>query len=125
MTIERLRDFCLALGGAYLDFPFGGTTMTVRVGPAGRGKIFVLADVEGRPPRANLKCEPGLAHDLRAAYPAAVTGGWHMNKEHWNTVIVDGELDDELVERMVLHSYDLVVAGLPRKHRPRGPEPRG
>ncbi len=118
MTVERLRDFCLALPGAYLDFPFGGTTLTVRVGKGGRGRMFVLADVEGDPPRANLKCDPSVARDLREAYPASISGGWHMNKEHWNTVRIDGELDDAFVEKLVVHSYELVVAGLPRRDRP-------
>lgn len=116
MTVETLRDFCLTLPGSYLDFPFDDTTMVVKVGPHGRGKIFVLANVNGS--TANLKCDPPLARDLRAAYPHAIVPGWHMNKEHWNTVQIDGELDDAMVERMVVHSYELVVAGLPRRDRP-------
>jgi predicted DNA-binding protein (MmcQ/YjbR family) len=118
MNIERFRDFCLTLSGSYLDFPFDETTMTVKVGPRGRGRMFALADVNGDPPAANLKCEPELARDLRAAYPRSIMGGRHMNKEHWNTVLIDGELEDDLIERMVVHSYERVVAGLPRRDRP-------
>lgn len=119
MTVESLRDFCLGLPGTYLDFPFDDTTMTVKVGPHGRGKMFALAAVDGSPPSVNLKCDPSLARDLRSAYPLSIVPGRHMNKEHWNTVVIDGELDEAFVKKLIVHSYELVVAGLPRRDRPR------
>jgi predicted DNA-binding protein (MmcQ/YjbR family) len=82
------------------------------------GKMFALSMLESRPLKVNLKCEPELARHLRVSYPA-VEPGWHMNKRHWNTITIDGSLPDKLVRDMVEDSYDLVVAGLPRKVRER------
>lgn len=118
MTIAEFRDYCLSLPGTRLDFPFDATTMTVKVGPPGRDRMFALADVEAVPSKANLKCEPALARDLRAAYPSDVAPGFHMNKEHWNTVALDGGLSDDQIRGMVDLSYDLVAAGLPKSVRP-------
>lgn len=64
----------------------------------------------------NLKCDPERAVELREQYPA-VQPGYHMNKKHWNTVLMDGTLGDKVIVELVDHSYDLVVAGLPRKVR--------
>jgi predicted DNA-binding protein (MmcQ/YjbR family) len=114
MTIDGLRDYGLAKPGSYLDFPFDDETMTLRVGPAGAGRIFALAGINGRPARANLKCHPELARELRAAYPGAVRPGFHMNKEHWNTVELEAGLDEALLRSLVDLSYDLARAGLPR-----------
>ena len=64
----------------------------------------------------NLKCDPERAVELREQYPA-VQPGYHMNKKHWNTVLMDGTLGDKVIIELVDHSFDLVVAGLPRKVR--------
>lgn len=94
------------------DFPFDLDTIVLKVG----GKIFLLADVNADPPRINLKCDPELAEELRREYPS-VTPGYHMNKTHWNTVLVDGSIRDEAIYWMIDHSYDLVYKGLPRRVR--------
>ena len=94
------------------DFPFDLDTIVLKVG----GKIFLLGDVNADPPTINLKCDPELAEELRAEYPS-VTPGYHMNKTHWNTVVVDGSIRDEALYWMIDHSYDLVFKGLPKRVR--------
>ena len=110
MTGEQLREYCLSFPGASEDFPFGPETSVFRVA----GKMFALSRLRRRPLSVNLKCEPELALVLRESY-AEVGPGWHMNKRHWNPVALDGELPARLVRDMVEDSYDLVVAGLPRR----------
>jgi predicted DNA-binding protein (MmcQ/YjbR family) len=94
------------------DFPFDLDTIVLKIG----GKIFLLGDVNADPPTINLKCDPELAEELRAEYPS-VTPGYHMNKTHWNTVVVDGSIRDEAIYWMIDHSYDLVFKGLPKRVR--------
>ena len=80
------------------------------------GRMFALVPLDDGPVRMNLKCDPELALELRAVY-AAVRPGYHQNKRHWNTVELDGSIDHEELEDMVVHSYELVVGGLPRAQR--------
>jgi predicted DNA-binding protein (MmcQ/YjbR family) len=75
--------------------------------------MFALSALREKPLKVSVKCEPELAHTLRASYPA-VQPGYHLNKRHWNTITLDGSLPDKLVFDMLEDSYDLVVAGLPR-----------
>jgi predicted DNA-binding protein (MmcQ/YjbR family) len=112
MTPAALRRECLRLPGATEDFPFSPETSVFKVG----GKVFAITALEGRPLSVSLKCEPGLAEQLRADYPA-ITPGYHLNKRHWNTVVLDGSLPERMVRDMIEDSYDLVVAGLPRAVR--------
>jgi predicted DNA-binding protein (MmcQ/YjbR family) len=79
-------------------------------------KLFALSSMDPRDLYVNLKCEPTLAVQLRAAHPE-ITGAWHMNKTHWNGVRLDGTLPDDMIRDMVEDSYDLVVAGLTRKQQ--------
>lgn len=109
MTPDALKAVCLALNGAEETFPFNPETSVFKVG----GKIFALSALEARPLSVSLKCDPELAVQLRAAHPQ-ITGGWHLNKRHWNTVLLDGALPDDMVREMVEDSYDLIVAKLPR-----------
>ncbi|GAB1404019.1 putative protein YjbR [anaerobic digester metagenome] len=102
MNIEELRDFCLSLHGTSEDFPFDATTLVFKVG----GKIFCLTDLEG-PLQVNLKCDPEKAIGLREHYPS-VKPGYHMNKKHWNTVEIDGSVNDELLRSWIMDSYELV-----------------
>jgi predicted DNA-binding protein (MmcQ/YjbR family) len=78
--------------------------------------MFALSSLEAKPLSVSVKCEPELAHQLRASYPA-VRPGYHLNKRHWNTITLDGSLPDRLVLDMLEDSYDLVVEGLPRARR--------
>ncbi|MEU4996273.1 MmcQ/YjbR family DNA-binding protein [Streptomyces sp. NPDC021622] len=112
MTPQELRTFCLSFNAAVEEFPFTPDTSVFKV----LGKMFALSHLDGRPLTVNLKCEPDMAVQLRAAHPEIVPG-WHMNKRHWNTVTVDGELPDQQVRELIEDSYDLVVAGLPRAER--------
>jgi predicted DNA-binding protein (MmcQ/YjbR family) len=108
----RLRDVCLSLPGAVEDFPFGPETSVFKVG----GKMFALSQLDNPPLRVSLKCEPELAEQLRLTYEA-IGPGYHLNKRHWNTVVLDGSLEEPMVRDMIEDSYDLVVAGLPRAKR--------
>jgi predicted DNA-binding protein (MmcQ/YjbR family) len=80
------------------------------------GKMFALSRLDRVPLAVSLKCEPELAERLRETH-AAVLPGYHLNKRHWNTVIIDGSLTDQLIKDMIEDSYDLVVSGLPRARR--------
>ena len=109
MTPARLRKACLALPGAEETFPFGPENSVFKVA----GKIFALSRLKGRPLRVSLKCEPALAEGLRAAHPEIIPG-YHLNKRHWNTVYLNGELPARMVVEMIEDSYDLVVARMSR-----------
>jgi predicted DNA-binding protein (MmcQ/YjbR family) len=112
MDAEELRDCCLRLLGTHEEFPFGPDTSAFKVA----GKIFALSRLAEDPLRISLKCDPALAEELREAH-AAVTPGYHLNKRHWNTVMIDGSLSDETIGDMFEDSYDLVVSKLPRVRR--------
>ena len=114
MTPGALREWCLARPGASEEFPFGPRTSVFKVA----GKMFALSALDSSPLKVSLKCEPELAEQLRATYPAIVPG-YHLNKRHWNTITLDGSLPDGSVFDMVEDSYDLVVARLPRATRER------
>lgn len=109
MNVEQFRSYCLAKRGVTEEFPFGEETLVYKV----MGKVFALADVNLFE-SINLKCDPEQAVELREQYPAVIPG-YHMNKKHWNTVLMDGSLPDKLVKGWIDHSYTLVVAGLPGK----------
>lgn len=109
MNVEQFRSYCLAKGGVTEAFPFDEETMVFKV----MGKMFALADVTLFE-SVNLKCDPEQAVLLREQYPA-VLPGYHMNKKHWNTVLMDGSLPDKLVKIWIDDSYRLVVSGLPAK----------
>jgi predicted DNA-binding protein (MmcQ/YjbR family) len=109
MNSQELRDHCLSFLGTREEFPFGAELSVFKV----EGKIFALLALTDQPLRIRLKCDPALAEDLRKAYPSVIPG-WHLNKRHWNTVIIDGSLPDTMVCDMVEDSYDLVVSRLSR-----------
>lgn len=108
MDIIELRDFCLSLPHAEEATPFDETTLVYKIG----GKIFALTDIN-TPDRVNLKCDPNRAIELRERYPEIIPG-WHMNKRHWNTVQIDGDLPNEMIRELIYHSYQLVFRTLPR-----------
>jgi predicted DNA-binding protein (MmcQ/YjbR family) len=111
MNIESFRQYCLAKPGVTEEFPFDEQTLVFKVS----GKMFALTNIEEFI-SVNLKCEPELAVELRDRYDA-VQPGWHMNKKHWNTVILDGSVSDKLLKEWIDHSYEQVVNGLPKKTR--------
>ena len=110
VNARNLRTHCLSFSGAVETFPFGPETSVFKVA----GKMFAASRLGGEPLRISLKCEPDLARELREAHPAAVLPGYHLNKQHWNTVVLDGSLPDQMVADMIEDSYDLVVSRLPR-----------
>jgi predicted DNA-binding protein (MmcQ/YjbR family) len=112
MTPQELKATCLALAGAREEFPFDDANSVFKVA----GKIFAISRLAGTPLRVSLKCDPDVAIHLRMSHPA-ITAGYHLNKRHWNTVVLDGSVRDELVLDMIEDSYDLVVAGLPKRER--------
>jgi len=111
MDIESYRNYCISKTHVTEDFPFGENVLVFRVG----GKIFTLFDVNDFS-SVNLKCDPEQAVDWREQY-SAVLPGYHMNKKHWNTVLIDGSLNDRKLKEMIDHSYDLVKKSLPKKLR--------
>jgi len=111
MDIEAIRAYCITKKGVEEGFPFDDTTLVIKVG----GKIFVLMNLDGDP-SMNLKCDPDRAIELREENPAIIPG-YHMNKKHWNTVVLDGSLSRKLILEMIDHSYDLVLNSLPVKLR--------
>lgn len=111
---QALIDHGLALPGAEATAPFGPEHLVLKVG----GKMFALTTRDEVPPRFNLKCAPERAIALRATFPA-ILPGYHMNKQHWNTVVLDGSLPLPDMVAMLDHSYELVLASLPRALRAR------
>ena len=112
MNIEEFRDYCLSKKAVTEGFPFDETTLVFKV----MGKMFALTDVEGEF-KLNLKCDPEKAISLREKYPDHVLPGYHMNKKHWNTVVVDGSIPDKLLYEWIDESYDLIVLSLPKTKR--------
>ena len=109
VTGDALRDLCLTFRGSEETFPFGFETSVFKVA----GKMFALSRLAGDPLSVSVKCEPLLAQQLRTAHPA-ITAGYHLNKRHWNTVLLDGTLAEQMIADMVEDSYDLVVSKLSR-----------
>ena len=112
MDLPDAIGFCLSLPGTEETVPFGPDVLVYKVG----GKVFALTQPDEFPSRMNLKCDPARAISLREKHEAIVPG-YHMNKQHWNTVRLGG-IPSHLLEDLIRHSYDLVVAGLPRAKRP-------
>jgi predicted DNA-binding protein (MmcQ/YjbR family) len=112
MSVDIIRELCLAKPHATEDMPFDETTLVFRVG----NKMFALTDLVKRPVTVNLKCNPERAIDLREQYEA-IAPGWHMNKKHWNTVGLEGDVTQELLSELINHSYDLIYKSLPKKIR--------
>ncbi len=111
MHIEQLREHCIKKKAVEETFPFDEDTLVFKV----MGKMFCLISLR-EPDHCNLKCDPDKAVELRQQYEA-VTPGFHMSKTHWNTVSFNLDLNDKEILKLVDHSYDLVVAGLPKKIR--------
>ena len=112
MHIETLREYCLSKKAVTEDFPFGETTLVFRV----KEKIFLLVSLDADPLQFNAKCDPEKAVELREEYDA-VKPGYHMNKKHWNTIIIDGSIPSKLIKEMIDDSYNLIVQSLPKKVR--------
>lgn len=111
MHIEDFRDYCLLKAGVTEETPFGPETLVFKVG----GKLFALTDIDTFA-SINLKCDPERAQELREQYDY-VLPGYHMNKKHWNTVLIGTGATEGMLRELIDHSYDLVRASLPKKQR--------
>ncbi|MFY8096770.1 MAG: MmcQ/YjbR family DNA-binding protein [Flavobacterium sp.] len=115
MNIQQLYEFCLAKKAVTEHFPFDEDTLVFKVA----GKMFCLTSLssweEGRP-SLNLKCDPQKAIEWREEFEG-VLEGYHMNKKHWNTILVNQDVPDQKVIYFINHSYELVIAHLPKKNR--------
>ena len=114
MDVESFREYCLAKPGATEETPLGEDVLVFKVA----GKIFALAPLDEIPARANLKCDPDFALELRDRYEQ-VQSGYHMNKKHWNTVEIDSGIPNAELRKMIDHSYELVVKSLPKAQQAR------
>ena len=112
MNIEELRDYVLSLKNVEEGFPFGEDTLVFKT----NNKIFLLVSLSSSPLQFNAKCDPEKAIELREEF-SCILPGYHMNKKHWNTVIVDGRLSTALLKEMIDDSYNLIVQSLPKKTR--------
>jgi predicted DNA-binding protein (MmcQ/YjbR family) len=110
MDIEQLRSYCLAKPGVEETLPFGPDVLVFKV----MGKLFLLCPLDTEGLQFNVKCDPDLAVELREQY-TCVLPGYHMNKKHWNTVMVDGSIPVKTLKEWVDHSYTLVADSLPAK----------
>ena len=109
MDLAQFREYCLSKPCASESAPFGPDVLVFKI----EGRIFALASLDDVPARANLKCDPDLALELRDRYEQ-VTPGYHMNKKHWNTVEIDTGIPDADLRKMIDHSYELIVKSLPK-----------
>ena len=110
--LEKISDFVAGLRGAVEEQPFGPDVDVFKVG----GKIFAILSPTVEPGAISLKCDPDRSLELREHY-AAVTPGYHLNKRHWNTVVLDGTVPDDVLDELIRHSHGLVVASLSAAQR--------
>lgn len=106
MDHKTVEDYILSMPNAKLDYPFGKGVAVYKLGD----KMFALIEEQSSPLRLSLKCDPLLAKTLRERYET-VLPGYHLNKKHWNTMILSGQLTWEEVQDLIRHSYELVKAG--------------
>lgn len=104
MDIETLREYCLSKPDAEESFPFGPETLVFKVW----GKVFLLTGLDSPDLRFNVKCDPDKAVEIREEFPC-VLPGFHMNKKHWNTIVVDGSVSAKQLNEWIDWSYDLVA----------------
>lgn len=121
VNLETIRTYLLTKKGVTEETPFGPDALVFKV----MAKMFALLAWQETPLRITLKCDPDLALTLRSQYQA-VQPGYYMNKNHWNTISLDGTIPDELILGMIDDSYELVVKGLKKADRQKleqsGPE---
>jgi len=113
MNIESLREYCLSKPGAEETLPFGPDTLVYKV----NGKIFLLTGLDEETLSFNVKCDPDKAIELREEF-SCVLPGYHMNKKHWNTIVVDGSVSSKQLKEWIDHSYEQVTKkSSPKKKR--------
>ncbi len=110
MNVEEIRAYSLSKEGAEEGFPFGEETLVFKV----NGKIFLLVGLGEVPVQFNVKCDPERAIELREEYDC-IQPGYHMNKKHWNTIIIDQTLSAKQLKEHIDHSYELVCKSKKKK----------
>ncbi len=103
MNVEEIRVYCIAKPDVEEGFPFGPETLVFKA----NGKIFLLMSLDEAPLQFNVKCNPERAVELREQH-SCILPGYHMNKQHWNTVIIDNSLTRKQLQELIDHSYELV-----------------
>lgn len=114
MNIEQLREYCLAKPGAEETLPFGPNVLVYKV----NGKMFLLFSLDGPELQFNVKCDPVHAIELREQY-GCVQPGYHMNKQHWNTIVVDGSVPARQLQQWIDDSYNLISKATPKRQKKR------
>lgn len=104
MTHKELEKILLGFAGAWLDFPFGEKVSVYKVGESDKAKMFALIQEGSKPLQVSLKCDPELAKNLREKYES-VMPGYHLNKKHWNTILLTGQLAEAEIKDLAYHSY--------------------
>lgn len=112
MNIEEFRAYCISKPGVEETLPFGPSALVFKV----MGKMFAICDIDNFT-SFSAKCDPERAIELREEYPDSITGAYHMNKTHWNSVKCDGSVPCALLLKLIDDSYDLIVQSLPKKLR--------
>ena len=112
--LEQIRETLLSFPESTEETPFGPEVAVYKVA----GKMFATLSPDDHPVPMNLKCDPDRAITLRDAYEA-IRPGYHMNKKHWNTLVLDGSLAQDLVLELIEHSFQCVVAGMSKAARER------
>lgn len=110
MDLTEIRNYCMKKPGSSEDFPFDFDVLAIRLS----GKIYLLTDIKVSPLKINLKCDPEKTLYLREKYKDIILPGHHMNKKHWNTVIINGSIPENEIYKMIDESYSLVYKGLNR-----------
>ena len=113
MNIEEVREYCISKASSLETTPFDEDTLVYKVGTTVQSKMYALISIT-RNNYLLLKCDPDRAIELRERH-SEIEGGFHMNKRHWNGILLDGDLSDELILSMIDDSYNLVYASLPKK----------
>jgi len=114
LAAAAARSHLLSRPEAIEDFPFGPEVAVYKIA----GKMFATLGFSAGTARINLKCDPDEAQFLRKMFDA-VQPGYHMNKTHWNTLVLDGSIPPGEIERMMDGSFALVVKGLKKAERQR------
>ncbi len=104
LNIEEIRDYALSLEDVTEGFPFGESVLVFKT----NNKMFLLLPLDETALQFNVKCEPDMALQLREEFPDAVLPGYHMNKKHWNTIVVNGVLKNQQLKQMIADSHQLV-----------------
>lgn len=108
MDHKTAEEYLLSMPNAFLDYPFGEDVAVYKVKVGQDDKMFALVPEKSNPVSISLKCDPVLAETLRERYDT-VMPGYHLNKKHWNTIVLTGQLEWEEVQDLIRHSYGLVT----------------